>query len=253
MTAESDLKSLVGELAPVIARDPRQRATIRVGAIGHRNIDDAAREKTVITMNEVLSLIRQSAENALKLPYIREQFADGLDLVVVSPLAEGADRLIAQAGIDLKYRLGAILPFNVTDYEATFDLEDRAKSVAEFRALLDTAAPPNGYGILVLDGDAAAGQQRDIAFMNCAMAVIRWSDILIAILSEDKVSSRTGRSVQEAIGAGVPVILIDPKQPASFILRLYSKGKMASSSAHAQRIGEFVVSLLTHRQSTSTK
>ncbi|MGC9953146.1 MAG: hypothetical protein ABSD21_02555 [Rhizomicrobium sp.] len=253
MITKNDLKSLVGEFAPAIARDQRTRTSIRVGAIGHRNIDDAVRKKLVVTVKEVLNLVRQSAEKALRQPHVRELFADGLDFVVISPLAEGADRLIAQAALAQKYRLGAILPFNVADYEATFDPEDRAKSVTEFRTLLDAAAPPDGYGIFAFDGDATAGPQRDAAFMDCARTVIGWSDILIAILSEDKVRSRTGRSVQEAIDAGVPVILIDPKQPDSFTLRLCADGRKTSSSAHAQRVREFIVSLLTHRQSTSTK
>ena len=250
---KDNLKCLLGEFASEIERDADLRATIRVGAIGHRYIDSAVRDKTIATAREILSLIRQSTEQAFKQPHINERFAGGLDLVVVSPLAEGADRLIAQAGIALKFRLGAILPFNVADYEATFGLRDRVNSVTEFRTLLDAAAPPDGYGILALDGDATAGPQRDTAFMDCARAVISRSDILVAILSKDKVNSQTGRSVQEAIDVGVPVILIDPIQPASFTLRLCADEKKASLPTHAQRVSEFVVSLLTHRQSPSTK
>ena len=244
---KNDLKSLLGEFALVPERDAEPRATIRVGAIGHRNIDGGVHEQIVITVKEVLGLIRQSAELAMKQPLIRERFVNGVDLVVVSPLAEGADRLIAQAGLDLNYRLGAILPFRVTDYEATFNLGDRAKSVTDFRALLDAAAPPDGYGIFALDGDATADPQRDVAFMDCARAVISWSDILVAVLSDDKANSQTGRSVQEAMHAGVPIILIDPKQPESFTLRLCTDGKITSSPAHVQRLREYVVSLVTQR------
>jgi len=242
LIAESDFKSLVEKIAPTIARDPRPRATIRVGAIGHRNIDGAVREKIVITVKDILSLIRRSAEGALKQPHVREQFADGLDLVVVSPLAEGADRLIAHAGLEQNYLLGAILPFAVPDYEATFDLGDRLKAIADFRALLEAAALPEGYGILVLDADATAGSPRDTAFMNCAGAVTRWCDVLIAILSEDRADSQTSRSVQEAVDMGVPVVLVDPQRPAGFTLRLQAEGP--SSSEPAQHLGAFVVSML---------
>ena len=240
--AASDFNSLIEKLAPVIARDPRPRATIRVGAIGHRNIDDAVREHIAGTVKKILSVIRLSADDALKQTYIREQFAEGLDLVVVSPLAEGADRLIAHAGLEQKYLVGAILPFAVTDYEATFDLGDRVKAIADFRALLEAAALPNGYGILVLDGDATAGTQRDTAFLNCARTVTRWSDVLIAILSEDRMSSQTGRSVQEAVDMGVPVVLIDPMRPESFTLRLSAEGP--SSAEPARHLGDFVASML---------
>jgi hypothetical protein len=243
MITESDFISLVGDLAPKIADDPRPRATIRVGAIGHRNIDGALHQQMIATVNEVLSLIRQSAHDALKQTCIREQFAAGLDLVVVSPLAEGADRLIARAGLEQKYLLGAILPFAVPDYEVTFDLGDRAKAIADFRALLEAAALPNGYGVLVLDGDATAGPPRDAAYLDCAKAVSRWSDILLAILSEDRMSSQTGHSVQEAVDMGVPVVLIDPQRPESFTLRFHAEGP--SSPEPAQRLGEFIVSMLT--------
>jgi hypothetical protein len=244
MITETDLRLLVEKIAPIIAGNPRPRATIRVGAIGHRNIDGAVREKIDSTVNKVLNLIRKAAEDALKLASIREQFADGLDLVVVSPLAEGADRLIAQAGLEKGYRLGAILPFAIPDYEATFNLGNHAKAVADFRALLAKAALPEGYGVLVLDGDATAGPQRDAAFLNCAKAVTHWSDILIAILSEDRAISQTGYSVQEAVEMGVPVVLIDPKRPESFTLRLHAEGYDPSSSEPAQRLSEFIASML---------
>ena len=204
----------------------------------------------VITVKQVLHLIRQSAAEAMMRSDIFERFPDGIDFVVVSPLAEGTDRLVAQAGIDLKYRLGAILPFCAADYEATFDLGDRA--VAEFRALLDAAAPPAGYGVLVLDGQAGSHQQRDAAFMNCARAVARWSDILIAILSEDRTTSQTGLSVHDAMQAGVPVILIDPKQSKNFTVRHCADGKEIPSPDRDQRIGELVSSLLMHRRTAPT-
>ena len=244
MTAESNFQSLIEELAPAIARDPCPRATIRVGAIGHRNIEGAAREKIVRTVEEVLNLIRHAAEDELRKPLTRWQFADGLDLVVVSPLAEGADRLIAQVGLAQDYRLGVILPFAAVDYEATFDLGNHVEAIADFRALLAKAAQPKGYGILVLDGDAKPGTRRDAAFLNCAKSVSRWSDILIAILAEDRMESQTGCSALEAVDMGVPVVIIDPQRPAGFTLRIHDEGYDASSSDPAARLTEFVASVL---------
>ena len=245
MMSESDCKSLAEKIAPAAACDVRPCATIRIGAIGHRNIDDT-NGKIAGTVKTVLSLVRRSAEEALKQPDVRERWPD---LVIVSPLAEGADRLIARAGIELNCRLGAILPFDIPDYEATFDPVDRSKAIADFRALLDTAAPPHGYGVLVLDGDAAAGPPRDAAFANCARAVTRRSDILIAILAKDRTDSRTGCSVREAVDIGVPVVVIDPRQPAGFSLRHRSDGIERSSSGPARRLDEFIVSMLARAPS----
>ena len=110
MMSESDCKSLAEKIAPAAACDVRPCATIRIGAIGHRNIDDT-NGKIAGTVKTVLRLVRRSAEEALKQPDVRERFADAPDLVIVSPLAEGADRLIAQAGIELNCRLGRHFAF----------------------------------------------------------------------------------------------------------------------------------------------
>jgi hypothetical protein len=239
-----DFQHLVERIAPAIARDPRPRATIRIGAIGHRNIESDVREKIVRTVKEILNLVRQASQEALTQENIKEQFVEGLDLVVVSPLAEGADRLIAQAGLDQNFRLGAILPFEVRDYEATFDLGDRDAAIGVFHKLLGAAALPDGHGILVLDGDSTEGEQRDASFMRCANTVTRRSDMLIAILSESRWNSQTGKSVRRAIDMGVPVIFIDPMLPESFDLHTDAETTGQSSPDRAQRVRELVVSLL---------
>ncbi len=246
MTADlkSDFRSLVEERALHLARDPRPRATIRVGAIGHRKIDETARRTMTGTVQKVLKAIQSAAEGALQQRPTSEQFIGGLDLVVVSPLAEGADRLIAHAGLAQNYQLGAVLPFAVPDYEATFDLGDRVEATADFRALLAAAALPKGYGVLVLDGDTTGGPPRNAAFLDCAKAVSRWSDIMIAILAEGRESSQTGCSVRDAVNMGVPVVVIDPQRPDVFTLRTIDVDRGSSSADPAGRLAEFVVSML---------
>ncbi len=250
MSTRDDLQSLITELAPIIARDPRVHATIRVGAIGHRHIDDHLREQVASTVEEVLRLIRGAAEAALTRPHLREQFEGELELALVSPFAEGADRLIAEIGIAQNYRLGAILPFAPAEYEKTFDLTDPLVAVSQFRALLDQAALPRGHGILVLDG-ATAVSQRDDAFLNCAKAVIRWSDIVVAILSEDRRVSQTGLSVQEAIDLGLPVVVIDPAHPKTFAV--YIEHEHSKSPDMSKCIEDIISSLLEPAQNTDTR
>jgi len=244
VTTIDELKHLIAQRALATARDPRPRAIIRVGAIGHRNITDDVCDKITHTVREILNQIRQSAEEALKKTEISEQFTEGLELVVISPLAEGADRLIAHAGIDLNYRLGAILPFDILDYEATFDLGNKDTAVDDFHTLLDAAKLPDGHGIIILDGDTTEGKPRDAAFMRCANTVTRWSDILIAILSEDRWNSQTGQSVRGAIDMGVPVIVIDPKESGYFTLHINAEVTGPSSCEQGERLGQLVVSLL---------
>lgn len=53
--------------------------------------------------------------------------------LLLSGLAEGADRLVARCALDAGWRVGAVLPLNQRDYELDFKDE---QSVADFRELL---------------------------------------------------------------------------------------------------------------------
>jgi hypothetical protein len=58
-------------------------------------------------------------------------------LLMLSGLAEGADRLVASCALDMGWSVGAVLPLQQSDYEA--DFADEA-SRAEFRELLSRSA-----------------------------------------------------------------------------------------------------------------
>ena len=208
MPVKDDLAAFAAHAAPEIARDPRPRPVLRVGAMGHRRF--GGREAHVAAgVDAALAAIRAAAAEALKEPATAARFSGELDLVVLSPLAEGADQMIAAAGRKLDYRLGAILPFAAGDYEKTFDLDDAEDSRKRFHALLQTAGLPEGYGVFVLDGDPSP-RGRDAAFMACAAQITHWAEIVVAILSDDRPDSQTGVSVQQAIDTGMPVVIVDP-------------------------------------------
>ncbi|MDE3114379.1 MAG: hypothetical protein KGL26_02155 [Pseudomonadota bacterium] len=217
MLSKDELQALIGELAPAIAREPRVRPTIRMGAIGHRRIAVDAQAPTAGAVEEVLAAIRKAAESALEAGRARADFHGDLDLVLLSPLAEGADRMAAEAAQRQGWRLGAILPLAVADYEASFDLGERGDAVAAFRALLCACELPAGHGVFVLDGSAAP-DQRDDAFLRCAKALARWSDILIAVCEEERQSSQSWYSARQAIEEGAPVVAIDPGRPEDYAI-----------------------------------
>ena len=217
MLSRNELQALIRERAPAIAREPRVRPTIRVGAIGHRHIAADGQAPTVAAVKTVMAAIRQAAEDALQEHRARADFHGDLDLVLLSPLAEGADRLAAEAARRQGWRLGAILPFAVADYEASFDLGDRGEAIAAFRALLSACELPVGHGVFVLDGSAAP-DQRDAAFLRCAKTLARWSDILIAVCEEERQNSQSWYSARQAIDDGAPVVVIDPARPEDYTL-----------------------------------
>lgn len=98
--------------------------TFTVGITGHRpnrmHIGEAAIARRVWL---VLAVLRSGALRRKR--------------VAVSALAEGPDRLFAEAALDLGYELRALLPFASADYETTFG---DAATTPHYRALLARAA-----------------------------------------------------------------------------------------------------------------
>jgi len=248
MLARDDLAKLMAQLAPRIARDPRPAPALRVGAMGHRELPPGAEARALAAVEGMLAAIRTAADAALAEPTIGARFSGVLELSVVTPLAQGADQIIAIAGEKAGCRIGAILPFDAADYEATFDLAGADEALARFRTLLAAADGPNGYGVLVLDGDPRPAK-RDEAFLVCASQITHWSDILIAILSDERLDSQTGQSVHEAIDTGMPVIRIDPRDQS---IALYLDGVCVADNERGARLNSVVRAFLApadaHRQ-----
>ena len=98
---------LPGDLVPLI-----------IGVTGHRDLVD-----------DEIPQLRQRVRDFFAM--LRKQHPD-LPIVVMSPLAEGADRLVAEEAHKLGIPLFVPLPFAAEIYEQDFQ---SAESVAEFRAL----------------------------------------------------------------------------------------------------------------------
>jgi hypothetical protein len=207
------LQRVLEERAPEIAEDPRVRPTLRIGGIGHRSIPEDALPAVWVAIAQVMRRARQAAETALQHGHAAREYSGPLELFAITPLAEGADRLIAQVAVMEGYRLGAVLPFAAEEYEETFDLSpDRGVAIKVFHELLATAALPYGYGVLVLDGSTAPDRKTN-SYRDCSAAVAARSDIFIAVLRDDRWDSETGLSVREAIKRGLTVVIIDPSAP----------------------------------------
>lgn len=197
--------------------------TVCVAAIGHRLIPPEVRARVAETVERVLSDIRAGAEGvSATLPVPAK-------LVLVSPLAQGADQLIAASALLLGYRLAAVLPAAEAEYERTFDLGTAKEDIATFRYLMTKTQPPIGEGCLVLDGDLSHADSRDRAFLSCADAVIRRADIVVAILSKDRWQSQSGQTVRHALVCDIPVIVIAPQTPDEAILYVQRGPELGAS------------------------
>src|SRR5215469_16921008 len=116
------LDQLLEGRARDIAAEPRVPLAFRVGGIGHRAIaaGDIAELNTALAA--VFDVVRAVARKALAESRDAYRASAEPDLFVLTPLAEGADRLIARAGLDKGFRLGAVIPFAPEAYESTFDV-----------------------------------------------------------------------------------------------------------------------------------
>ena len=148
-------------------------APLVIGVTGHRDLrpDDVERLKGVV----------RGVLGELKAEY------PSTPMVMLSPLAEGADRLVAEVALEMGARLVVPLPMPQEMYEKDFQSPE---SLAQFRRLLARAEhcismpePP--------DGDPGkSGAMRDRPYEAVGMFVARESQILVALwdgVESDKV------------------------------------------------------------------
>lgn len=92
---------------------------IVLGATGHRDI---AESDHVILKKAICDELHKIAKQCVHSP-----------LILVSGLAEGADRLLALCALECGWHIAAILPLSQSEYEKDFASQD---SIDEFRKLL---------------------------------------------------------------------------------------------------------------------
>jgi len=138
--------------------DGRVSFELRVGVTGHREVDDGSRVEQEI--GDALDRIQL----AVGAPPTTE-----IVLVAVSALAEGADRLVANAILDRGGRLEVALPMSAAAYERDFKTK---KSRDEFRELCSRATT-------VIEN--ARVDSRDQGYERSGKYVVERADALIAI------------------------------------------------------------------------
>ena len=197
------------------------RFRLRVGVSGHRvapKLPAAA-----------IPSIRASVDNALltmanATRKVAEEISDRPpEFSIISALAEGSDRIVAEAGLAAGYDLEAVLPFNRTEYLR--DFENSRESSEAIAALLGRAA-----SVFEINGDPAV---RPRAYETAGVVMLANIDVLIAIWDGDAADGVGGTShvVDRAIADGVPVIWIDPKRPTDFQLSWPKAGELAFGHA----------------------
>jgi hypothetical protein len=139
-----------------------------LGVTGHREFRPGDEESLRTLVTSVIGDIRLRCAHT--------------PLILLTPLADGADRLVAKIALDAGAWLIVPLPFPRPEYEATFRDDDSRRRFGELLAHPRTIRTlhldlPQCVGSEPLD----AKKRRDFAYFCCGAFVARHSQILIAL------------------------------------------------------------------------
>jgi len=171
--------------------DGRIPFTFRIGVTGHRDLADPDALRP--TIREAVSRLKEMVPVAP---------GAGLATVVVSALAEGADRLVVEEILaDHDARLEVALPLAAEEYAEDFKTET-SKDV--FRSLLARASDR---------WQAPDGLDRDVAYERAGRYVVDRCDAVIALWDGEKSRGRGGTAdiVGYAQELGVPIAWVHTK------------------------------------------
>jgi hypothetical protein len=221
------------------------RVRFRVGVTGHRGppklpLESEAPVRSVL--DQLLALVvklgRQAAnayaECAPAQPFLTGTGAtpDGAsaaaascDFVVVSSIAEGADRLVAEAGLAAGFTLEVVLPFKRAQYQRDFTT---AASHAAYEKLIQRAA-----AVFELDGNVAESPR---AYETAGFIMLANIDLLIVIWDGNLASGigGTAQIVSRAIGDGIPIVWIQPTNPEALHLSWSPPGEVPAANAYTR-------------------
>jgi hypothetical protein len=206
----------------MIANDPpttRPHLGLRIGITGARSLRADQIERIDRQINALFAMVAKELAALQHDAGVRETYAAGsLELVFLSPLARGADRLAAQAALAHGYALHVPTPFPLPVYETDFKGAEEpyepslsvAEDLAAFRALLGRAA-----GTFALDG--GRGIDEDHSYRAVGRHVAHNCDLLIALWNGERAKSPggTGDIVRFAAHIGLPVWWIHATDPAA--------------------------------------
>lgn len=192
-------------------------APLVVGITGHR---DLRPEDTAELSSTVKSVLDELSQKAPLTP-----------IVMISALAEGADRLCAAVGLEHGASLIVPLPMPVEEYRRDFATE---ASRAEFGGLLAKAAK-----VLVFSDN---GSDRPAAYLASTVYVVRNCDVLIALWDGVPTSGKGGTAHAVSYKLkGLPDALVPGKTALDHVERgvvvVISTPRVSNNATMGQRFG----------------
>jgi hypothetical protein len=214
------------------------RVRFRIGVSGHRGPPKFPTESEAPVRALVDRIVKiaveqgRAAESAYRAcaPQAANPGGDAADFVIVSSLAEGADRLVADAGLKAGFTLEAILPFSRAEYRRDFETEE---SQAAYDELLKRAS-----AVFELDGKRDESPR---AYEAAGLIMLANTDLLIVIWDGKEAAGIGGTAeiVSHAIADGIPVVWIEPNDPNTFRLSWSSSGDVPAANAYKRPAATF--------------
>jgi hypothetical protein len=205
-----------------VAPDAMSYPTLVIGVVGHR----------------------PNAFGQADGPRLRDQVRSILRLVcrlgtgvsLISPLAEGADRLVAHEALAIGLPLRCLLPFARDVYPEDFTTQE---SIDDYLDLLERA-----HSVCELPGVHGTDEERDAAYAALSDELLDRINLLLAIWDGDEARGigGTANTVYAAVDRQMPVIWINSNPPHDALL--LSAG--AGGTFHVEPLDRLPAQLSTH-------
>src|ERR1700743_749963 len=202
---------------------PKPKLVLRIGVTGHLPDKFAAPAQAKVA-ERLGPLFRETAKAAAILHGAEKGFFSDArpEIRIVSALAEGADRVVADAGLKAGFTLHAILPFPQHVYESDFKTADSKK---EFHDLLSQTR-----ACLILPGAKSADDPAPAnrAYEMCGLMMLRQCDLVVAVWDGEEARGRGGTEtiVQHALASGRPILRFDAEANGPFLLQTGDIGRV---------------------------
>lgn len=195
------------------ARQPSS-PSLRIGVSGHRvppKLPEGSEAPLRAHIDRILAAIAAAARKA----------DAATELAIVSSLAEGSDRIVAEAGLAADFALQVVLPLKRAEYALDFESQP---SRTEFEQLLARACD-----VIELDGSA---DERPRAYEAAGLFMLANIDVLIAIWDGEMAAGvgGTAQIVERAIADGIVVAWIEPNHPNTIQISWPASGAAPSGA-----------------------
>ncbi len=154
-----------------------KQKTLKIGITGHRDLLES----------EIPSYKQQIEDYITKLQNENQD----KELVLITPIASGADTIFAQVGIKIGLRYQIVLPFDQDLYEMDFNDEE----LIEFRNLIKGASKVET--IDMFDGNTREnikeyGYNRDHQYRAVGKYLVSICDYMLALFNQDFTNTKFG-------------------------------------------------------------